>query len=245
MESNMSLVITKEPITESATVQVAYVPYRTFKSAIEMLEQHGLPNRIDRTLWPSFSGVIQSQLISAFRFLGLIKQDGTPTPELEAMVHDKAGRKALLRARLKEAYPNLIKIDLPKATIGLFNDAMRKYELSPETTKKASSFFLQAAKDSELPLSKHILDKTRAVRKRKPIPNRPNDHSGSQIVPVATGPVRTISLENSVTLSVATSADTFSMTKGDREFVSQLLDLLDRYEEEHAEEEIEQEEENA
>jgi hypothetical protein len=232
--------------TETATEtkpQVAYVPYRTFKSAIEMLEQHGLPNRIDRTLWPSFSGVIQSQLIGAFRFFGLIKPDGTPTDNLVLLVRDKVNRKALLRQLLKDSYPGIVGIDLTKATIGQFNEAMRQYELSQETTKKVSSFFLQAAKDSDLPMSKHILDKTRAVRKRKPITANPRNGSGSAISHVtslSTGPIRTLQMDNEVTLTIMTSADTFSMSKSDREFVSQLLDLLDRYEEEHADEDAEE-----
>lgn len=223
--------------------QVAYVPYRTFKSAIEMLEQHGLPNRIDRTLWPSFSGVIQSQLIAALRFFSLIKPDGVPTEKLATLVRDKDNRKANLQQLLKDAYPKLVGIDLTKATIGQFNDAMRKYELSPETTKKASSFFLQAAKDAGLPMSKHILDKTRAVRKRKPISaGQRNSTPAAQLHLASGGPARTIQLDGGVTLSMTTSADFFNMTKSDREFVSKLLDLLDHYEEEHVDEEINLEE---
>jgi hypothetical protein len=230
-----------ETILANASVkpQVAYVPYRTFKSAIELLEQHGLPNRIDRTLWPSFSGVIQSQLIAAFRFFSLIKPDGVPTPKLELLVRDKSNRKGHLQQMLKEAYPTLMAIDLTKATIGQFNDAMRKYELSPETTKKASSFFLQAAKDAGLPMSKHILDKTRAVRKRKPVSATSRNGSTSTAGTTSSSsgrPGRTVLLDAGVELTLTTSADTFSMTKNDREFVSRLLDLLDQYEDEHGEE---------
>jgi hypothetical protein len=43
-------------------------------------------------------------------------------------------------------------------------------------------------------------------------------------------------LDAGVELTLTTSADTFSMTKNDREFVSRLLDLLDQYEDEHGEE---------
>jgi hypothetical protein len=234
---------------EPAKNQVAYVPYRTFKSAIEQLEQHGLVNRIDRTLWPSFSGVIQSQLISAFRFLSLIEADGTPTDMLHQLVNDKDGRKASLRQLLKDAYPSLMAIDLTKATIGEFNDVMRGYELSPETTKKASSFFLQAAKDAELPMSKHILAKTRAVRKRRAGNGRPREEANGSITSViprsSNGPARVIQLDGGITLTVATSADTFNMTKSDREFVAKILDLLDNYEEEHSGEETELAEETA
>jgi hypothetical protein len=224
------------PIQEPTKNQVPYVPYKTFKSAIEQLEQHGLPNRIDRTLWPSFSGVIQSQLLSAFRFFGLIASDGTPSTQLDQLVHEKINKKAILRHLLKTYYPSLLAIDLPKATSGQFMEAMRKFELSPETTKKASSFFLQAAKDAELPLSKHILDKIRTVArgKRKASSRIAGDAglTGPQILHPATtsGPIRKVTLDNGVVLSISTTTDMFSMTKRDRAFVLELLDRLDKEE---------------
>ena len=60
---------------------VAYVPFKTFFTSIESLASHGMPSIIDRTVWPNYSGVIQSQVLSAYRFFGLVD-------EALAKVHD-------------------------------------------------------------------------------------------------------------------------------------------------------------
>lgn len=227
-----------EQATEQKT-QIAYVPYKTFKNAIEQLEQHGLPNRIDRTLWPSFSGVIQAQLLSAFRFFGLIKADGTPTQKLELIVNDTVNRKALLRKMLHDAYPALIAVDLTKATSGQFNEAMRKFELSPETTRKASSFFLQAARDAELPMSKHILDKTRTVSTRK---RKVRNGSGAgesnvgELKPKGKtyhGSSRTALLTSGGEVTLLINGDLLAFNMEDRQFVFGLVDALENYKTKH------------
>ena len=56
-----------------------YTSYRTFKTFIEDLHQHGVPSRIDRSVLTRFSGVVGTQLMRALRFLGLIEEEGRPT----------------------------------------------------------------------------------------------------------------------------------------------------------------------
>src|ERR1700733_7919199 len=57
-----------------------YTSYRTFKTFIEDLHEHGVPSRIDRSVLTRFSGVVGTQLMHALRFLGLIEDDGRPPP---------------------------------------------------------------------------------------------------------------------------------------------------------------------
>ena len=92
----------------SKTFTVAYAPFKTFLSAIEVLEQ-GVPDNINRTVWPSYSGVMISQVLGAFRFLGLINQDGTPTENLHVLVSDADNRKATLRGIIARSYTKLAK----------------------------------------------------------------------------------------------------------------------------------------
>jgi len=226
---------------------VAYVPFKTFLNAIESLE-HGLPNVVDRTVWPSYSGVMQSQVLGAFRFLGLINAVGVPTPELQKLIEDKASRKAQLRKLLERSYASLVKRDLTKMSAGSFDTAMREYGVTGDTHRKASSFFLQAARYAELPLSPYILKQTRNVsgtRKRRVVAPvlQPREQYVGDISGVADkgpdsgGPTKSIMLENSITLSLRTSADTFKMTGSDRQFVLGLLEQMEKYEAEHASDE--------
>jgi hypothetical protein len=226
---------------EDSKVQIAYVPFNTFSSAIDGME-HTLPPRLDKSMWPNYSGAIQSQLWSAFRFFDLVRDDGTPTERLVKLVKDKANRKAQLRQLLEEKYPTLIALDLSKATLGHFNDAMRLFGLGTETQKKASSFFLQAAKAAEIPLSRFILSNTRTPGTRKKRSGKVKGNgdgagvplSQYQIPPPTEGiPVKTVTLENGITLSLSASADTFRMTSADRKWVNALLETLETYESEH------------
>ena len=63
-----------------------YTSYRTFRTFIDDLREHGVPSRIDRSVLTRFSGVVGSQLMHALRFLGLIEDDGRPTPRLRELV---------------------------------------------------------------------------------------------------------------------------------------------------------------
>lgn len=48
-----------------------YLPYRTLRSFLDNMKV-ALPNRIDRSLMPTMSGAMQSQLIGALEYLRLI-----------------------------------------------------------------------------------------------------------------------------------------------------------------------------
>ena len=53
-----------------------YTSYRTFKTFIQDLHEHGVPSRIDRSVLTHFSGVVGTQLMHALRFLGLVEEQG-------------------------------------------------------------------------------------------------------------------------------------------------------------------------
>ena len=67
-----------------------YTSYRTFKTFIEDLHEHGVPSRIDRSVLTRFSGVVGTQLMHALRFLGLIADHGRPTQRLTELVNAHA-----------------------------------------------------------------------------------------------------------------------------------------------------------
>lgn len=218
----------------------AYVPFRTFMNAVESLE-HGVPTIVDRTVWPTFSGLYQSQTLGAFRFLGLIDGEGKPAPDLQKLVEDKDSRKIHLRRILEHAYASLIKKDLMKMTPATFNSAMEEYGATGDTHRKAVSFFLKASKYAGIPLSPYILKQTRATRttRRRRSPNgAPKGYYVPEMKGVAdngaqqsSGPTKTIQLSRGVTMTICCSADTFSMIAEDREFVMKILGEVETYEE--------------
>jgi hypothetical protein len=221
---------------------VPYVPFKTFLSALDTLK-HGLPNQIDRSVFPSLSGVIQGQVLSAFRFFGLIAPDGKPTPELAKVIEEKE-RQAQMKKLLEKGYPHLFALGLSNASPNSLDAELRKAGLSGDTHEKAKSFFLHAAKFAGVPLSLYLMKVTRATGKRKPrTPPKPPEDGNLPVPPVTrtTAPsMKTIQLDNGISLFLGASADLFAMASEDRKFVMELLDRIEQYEQDHPAEETEE-----
>ncbi len=214
----------------------AYVPFKTFLTALETLESGGVPKQIDRSIWRSFSGLVQSQVLGAFRFLGLVEGDA-PTPELRKLVEDKQNRPAVLRRMLEKSYSGLVSRDLTKMTGTMLDGLMGKYGVTGATKRKAVTFFLQAAKYTELPLSRFLLSQTRSspgIRRKKKIgPGEATVNGRGAPAPQSalnSGSTKAIELQNSVKLSLTVSADLFAMAAEDRKFVLSLVEKLEEYE---------------
>lgn len=214
---------------DAAHQPVPYVPFKTFLTALDTLER-GLPNQIDRSVWPSYSGAIQGQLLGSLRFLGLMDDHHCPTAALREILADREARRPALRRLLEQRYRPLIELDLGRTSPHQLDEAMRQYGLSGATHKKAISFFLQAAQYAGLPLSVLLKARTRTAgfgrRRAAAADTRP---------PVAApGDGRTISrtvrLRSGGAVTITASLDLFSLDAGDRRFVFDLIDKLCEYE---------------
>ncbi len=205
---------------QTAAHPVPYVPFRTFLTAIETLER-SCPNQLDRSVWPSYSGAIQGQLLGAFRLLGLMDESQCPTAELRELVARKDNRRALLRRLLEAKYADLIGLDLARTSPRQLDETMRQYGLNGATHKKAVSFFLQAAQYAGLPLSVLLRAKTRGggQGKRRPAAAPENAPAISKTIELKSGGV--------VTLTAA--VDFFSISTEDRNFVFELIDRMQGY----------------
>ena len=62
-----------------------YVSYKALMKFIETLRR-GIPSQIDRSLMRNLSGTMQTQMLTALRFLKLIDQQGHPEPILSRLV---------------------------------------------------------------------------------------------------------------------------------------------------------------
>jgi len=137
-----------------------YTSYRTFRTFIDDLHEHGLPSRIDRSVLTRFSGVVGAQLTHALRFLGLVEDDGRPTQRLAELVEAHgAGRwPETLLALLRDAYAPMFAIDLEAATPSHFNGAFRKaFPAADAVVQKCVTFFLYAANDAGVKISGRVL----------------------------------------------------------------------------------------
>lgn len=225
------------PESTARTAPAPYLPLLTFQSAIESLE-HGIPKKIDRTIWRSQSGIIQSQILMALRFFGLVDNDDRPTQLLHEFVEKKDERKRLMADLVNVAYAEIIKHDLTKMTPRMLEDAIDQYNVSGDTKRKAVTFFLKAAKFADIPMHPSLSSQVRNTgpRKRKagkkplfvPAMNgradTPPYDSGQQ-----RGNSKTVRLSGGGTVTIAISADPFTLPSDDRQFVFELVDKLQAY----------------
>jgi Family of unknown function (DUF5343) len=154
-----------------------YTSYRTFKTFIEDLHEHGVPSRIDRSVLTRFSGVVGSQLMHALRFFGLIEDDGRPTPRLKDLMkaHSAGHWPEKFLELLRQDYAPMFAIDLETATPSHFNEAFRKaFPAADAVVQKCVTFFLYAANDAGVTISGRVLKgrKPRSLTPRRK-PARP------------------------------------------------------------------------
>jgi hypothetical protein len=213
-----------------------YLPFATFLTALDHLKAIGVPNKIDRAVFPSFNGTMQKQLLNSFQFLGLIDAAGTPLPGLTMLTDGAKDRKEGIKNMLQRNYPEIVSLDLTKVSPSQFDQKLGEYNVSGDTFRKAKSFFLKAAQFSDLPLSPLLTRKTRnpSNGKRK----RPHEQAAkAQAQPrtikpdhPSTGTTKTIRLKSGGELNLSLSVDLFALTGADREFVFELVDKIQNYE---------------
>jgi hypothetical protein len=228
------------PISGDTARTAPYVPFKSFITAFDRLKQ-GHPPSIDGSFWHGMSGGLQRQMILTMRFFGLIGENGEVSKELDALAKAE-DRRSLIGAMLKACYPLVFEIGLEHATVNQFNDALRHYNVSGTTLDKARSFFLQAAKFSEVTLSPGIqsLSKPGASgRRRRASANRNREEyveepngDGEEVVqePPKGGTARTIALRGGGSATLSFDVDVWSLTVDDQAFVFDMIKRMTDYE---------------
>jgi len=140
-----------------------YVAYATLSNFIDRFKQ-GLPSRIDRGLMGSMSGAAQSQVITAMKYLGMISENGLPTPLLKQYATGEEGeRKNALGKMLVAAYPFLFdtdEFDIKTATGQQLRETLEaKTSATGETLDRCMSFVKDAARDAGWTVSPFIMQK--------------------------------------------------------------------------------------
>jgi hypothetical protein len=213
-----------------------YVAFKTFLTALEVLAQ-GLPNQLDRSVWPTLSGGIQSQMLSAFRFLRLIDEKGTVQPILRALVEEQERRPANLATILEAQYPKIVALARENASPKQFEDAMG--ELSGQgTLKKAITFFVPAAKYAGIPIPKSWqMRKKRGTgntSRRRSAREKQESKSGdlkqrSPRTMHQEGATKIVALNSGGTVTLSIAVDLISLSVEDRKWLFELIDKLAAY----------------
>lgn len=178
-----------------------YVSSKTLESFFDKLAEQGVPSRIDRSMLNGYSGAVQSQLMSALRYLRLITDGGQPTQLLKDVVAsrtDKAKKADAISSMLLGAYPFLKDEFLATATTGTVYEELRNAGASGDTVRKCLAFLVPMAREAGFSVSGHIKNsksvstggstKKRAPRQKKSkegpeIPKQENvNHSTAKTV---------------------------------------------------------------
>ena len=222
-----------------------YISFNTFKTLLYWLEKEGVPLRIDRSFWKEkFSGANGSKLMGALRFLGLLDGD-KPTKELEILVSSSLGgeRSQIFVNILTKSYRNIPFEELARATPSMIKEWFRVYPIDGHTLRKATTFFINAAREAQIPMSNSIIKMTKSrrinsqqqikslnaaseeivtINKRTPAVNKLQD---SETLRNST----TIPLSNGGTVVVDVAVNLFSLSEEDRSFVFSIVDLAKSY----------------
>ena len=227
-----------EKQNDSQKAVPVYLSFKTLQSAVQSLRTHGLPNVFDRTAFDSRSGGEQTQILSAFKFLGFIDDANRTQPALRKLVDAAEGsaeEKAQLAAVLKERYANAIALNLESATPAQLDKAIADYGAGGSTKERSVRFFVKTAEYAGIKLSPRLTA-------RKPrSPNATNDsdagaakgkksNSETPIIPPTGNAMMTVELpEAGGTLTISGTFNPFGLVGEERTLVNGISDLINEF----------------
>ncbi len=150
-----------------------YMSWLTLSNYLASFQQ-GVPPKIDKSGMITMSGTNRTYTMSALKYLGLIDASGKPESALEELASlSTPGRQAEYQQKLsgilKTAYSYLFDNDatfnLATSTAGHFSEKFKDQGVAGDTVRKSGAFFLGAAKDAGITVSKLILDARKRGRK--------------------------------------------------------------------------------
>jgi hypothetical protein len=235
-------------VVEPTKRAAPYLPFTTFMSSFDVFSQ-GVPPRLDRSLWRSQSGLVQGQIMNAYRFFGLVVEEegDTSTEELVAMAKKTEQRPQVLRGLIESQFYEMLEThDLTKMTMKMLEDEFEKhFSVSGTTKQKAIAFFLKAAKFADMPLSTFLQSQLRntGARKRRGRQRGDQQNGAEDSVEedvdtqnrIPTGAIsHSVVLASGGTLTVVITANPFAMPTDDRAFVFSMIDMVQNYEKNRA-----------
>ena len=153
----------------------AYGGFQTFWNFILQLAEHGVPQRLDRSVMGSRGGSSRAELYIALRFFGLMHETKEPTGELYGLASDPT--KDALRQLVERSYASVIALDLDTATPRQVDERLEALGATPSTVSRSRTFFLNAAEQAGIEVGRLLKTNrapTSAPRRRstKPKPRK-------------------------------------------------------------------------
>ena len=153
-----------------------YLPFSAFKRFVQTLKVTAVPSQIDRSVMPKMSGTMQSQMISALCFLGMIDQAGKTQPQLEEIVsaYGTEKWKSSIEEYIVPKYSPIIgDLNIETATSSHLNGVFRENtNAEGETVKKSVRFYVKALNEAGIKYSPHFKIRevrgTRSTKKNNP-----------------------------------------------------------------------------
>lgn len=146
--------------TDDSKMNPPYVAFGTFKRFVESLKETAVPSRIDRSVLPKMSGVTQSQLTSALKFLGMISSDGVTNQSLHDIVKAYGSDQwaDALGKIINEAYYLIVEdLDIASGTANdLRNDFRKRGNIEGQLLVKSIRFYLKAMEEAKWEISPHF-----------------------------------------------------------------------------------------
>lgn len=139
----------------------AYASFATVVTTLDNLKADGVTPKFDRSLLTQMSGSSQSQILSTFRYLQFIDDEGNTQPILGQIAYaDQDERRVLWAKVLRNAYPYLFDssdgFDLARCAPSTFRDKFASQSIKGETLTKAIRFFLFAADAAQIEVSPYV-----------------------------------------------------------------------------------------
>lgn len=153
-----------------------YLSATTFLTTVESWRAVR-PSRIDRSVLMKVPGSVQTWMIAALKYFGLIDDGGVPTPKLDVLATaSEADRPKLLADMIRAGYPFLFTkgVDLSNIT---HSDLKQKFEdtgAKGETAVKAMSFFTAMAKAANITISPYVTTRQRRSTNGRKGTKKPN-----------------------------------------------------------------------
>ena len=148
-----------------------YISFKTLLNLAERLEPEP-PPKIDKSVVAYLSGGYSAQLLAALKMMGLIDEQGTPTPEMLRFVSERDSRIDTVKQLWHTTYEKLLeRVDISKATQGQLEEAFTaEYDVTGDTRRKAIVFFIHGCQYASITLSSLILEtvkRTRSINRRR------------------------------------------------------------------------------